>query len=475
MDLEESLIDKLLANGGGRKFFVSALLLLDPKDLKACRQVCSSWDKFIVDEVWGSKACKAKLAKKLLHRWMNDEAENIGSPESQVGTARDNVVSLFFDDTHVFCGQRNHMVGVYSLANGEWIRDLKPTDPMPPRLANEYCHGFPPDAPLVSGGKQIVAAAIWGCVVTVWSCRGEMEELHCLDLGDNHCYLNTGEIRVVDQTSLGSKVVILAHNKHNPDMASLSLIWRGEHGWQDKILARFHTGLTPYYFSILAANGDWTALAWDVKSKSDPGVRVALWHGEDKMPDVVLHGPSGPRVTGIALEPPFIIFSLKGDPSARHREGCSWISVYKMDTDNLGDNSSTKVELVKAIPIDGFNCTEMSQVNRLLSNDLVLCFVQNQEEDMDNIVHVFDKARLLNEDIAAEDIRSRQIELPYWFFAVNINFRSLLCATDGWIWVDWVDGEEDKWEWFENHSEKGEIFIKDFWIDKKQLGADKEG
>ena len=143
-------------------------------------------------------------------------------------------------------------------------------------------------------------------------------------------------------------------------------------------------------------------MAWDVKSKSDPGVRVALWHGEDKLPDVVLHGPSGPRVTGIALEPPFIIFSLKGDPSARHREGCSWISVYKMDPDNLGDNSSTKVELVKAIPIDGFNCTEMSQVNRLLSNDLVLCFVQNQEEDMDNIVHVFDKARLLNEDIAAE-------------------------------------------------------------------------
>ena len=202
-------------------------------------------------------------------------------------------------------------------------------------------------------------------------------------------------------------------------------------------------------------------------------MRVALWHGEDKKPDVVLHGPSGPRVTGIALEPPFIIFSLKGDSSARHKEGCTWISVYKMGPDNLGDNTRTKVELIKAIPIDGFNCTEMSQVNRLLSNDLVLCFVQHQEEDLENIVHVFDKARLLNKEIAPEDTGSRQIELPYWFFALNINFRSILCATDGWIWVDWVDGEEAKWEWFENHSEKGEIFIKDFWIDKKQVEADK--
>ena len=64
MESEESLIEKLLANGGGRKFFISTLLLLDPKDLKACRQVCSLWDNFIGEELWGRKACKAKLAGK---------------------------------------------------------------------------------------------------------------------------------------------------------------------------------------------------------------------------------------------------------------------------------------------------------------------------------------------------------------------------------------------------------------------------
>ena len=39
MNSEEGLVSQLLGDGGGQKFFVDVLLLLDPEDLKACRQV----------------------------------------------------------------------------------------------------------------------------------------------------------------------------------------------------------------------------------------------------------------------------------------------------------------------------------------------------------------------------------------------------------------------------------------------------
>ena len=42
-----------------------------------------------------------------------------------------------------------------------------------------------------------------------------------------------------------------------------------------------------------------------------------------------------------------------------------------------------------------------------------------------------------------------QVELPDWSFAVKVNFRSLICASHSWRWVDW---EDDKWERVENRS-----------------------
>ena len=39
MSIEGSHLSSFLANEGGLKCFVDALLLLDPEDLKACRQV----------------------------------------------------------------------------------------------------------------------------------------------------------------------------------------------------------------------------------------------------------------------------------------------------------------------------------------------------------------------------------------------------------------------------------------------------
>ena len=40
---------------GGQDFFVSCLLHLSPKDLKACRLVNKTWNDVIMERVWGSK------------------------------------------------------------------------------------------------------------------------------------------------------------------------------------------------------------------------------------------------------------------------------------------------------------------------------------------------------------------------------------------------------------------------------------
>ena len=39
MDSEEGLVSQLLGDGGGQNFFVDVLVLLNPEDLNACRQV----------------------------------------------------------------------------------------------------------------------------------------------------------------------------------------------------------------------------------------------------------------------------------------------------------------------------------------------------------------------------------------------------------------------------------------------------
>ena len=56
----------------------------------------------------------------------------------------------------------------------------------------------------------------------------------------------------------------------------------------------------------------------------------------------------------------------------------------------------------------------------------------------------FYNGKLVSKTKVVEDTAAMQVELPDRFFAVKVNFRSLLCASHSWRWVDW---EDDKWEW----------------------------
>ena len=58
----------------GWRFLRGCLMLLDPKDLKACRQVCKSLNEFIKSEVWGTEGGKKLVTQKLVNRWMTADA-----------------------------------------------------------------------------------------------------------------------------------------------------------------------------------------------------------------------------------------------------------------------------------------------------------------------------------------------------------------------------------------------------------------
>ena len=114
-------VSKLMGNDpGGRTFFASCLLCLNPEELKACRLVNSIWAKFIMDEVWKRSRERKRLEGKLVQMWKNTDPRTV-----ELGQTRGRVSSMFCNDAFVFCGlQRGKKVGVYSFTTGQWVRDL---------------------------------------------------------------------------------------------------------------------------------------------------------------------------------------------------------------------------------------------------------------------------------------------------------------------------------------------------------------
>ena len=61
-------------------------LLLEPEELKACRQVCTIWNQFILEKLWGTKFGRNRIKKKLAKRWRESDskAELLVKARSQV-------------------------------------------------------------------------------------------------------------------------------------------------------------------------------------------------------------------------------------------------------------------------------------------------------------------------------------------------------------------------------------------------------
>ena len=147
-----------------------------------------------------------KNAEPLVVQFGQVTRTDYGGPEA-------GVYSIFCDDKHVFCGMEGWnggVVCVYNLNSGEWVRNLVPSEV----VAN--CT----QTMLVCGSKEVVAAThIWQRVVSVWSSKGEMEELYSLNVGrccntDNHDCIDTtcehsDKQMVLDMNVVGRKVVVL--------------------------------------------------------------------------------------------------------------------------------------------------------------------------------------------------------------------------------------------------------------------------
>ena len=122
MEPEEDFVSKLMGNDpGGRSFFASCLLCLNPEELKACRLVSTVWAKFIMDEVWKRSRGRKRLEGKLLKRWKTADPRTV-----ELCQTREPVESLSCNDAYVFCGLPSGKVAVYSFTTGQWVRDLTP-------------------------------------------------------------------------------------------------------------------------------------------------------------------------------------------------------------------------------------------------------------------------------------------------------------------------------------------------------------
>ena len=165
MEGGQDLLSLLLGHLAGRSCLESILLLLNPDELKNCRLVSSTLNEFIMEELWGNKAGREKLRKKLVEGWRNGEARMV-----MIGKAKDELESVFCSNQFVFCGLENRFgqrndISMHGLPSGNWIKDLK-LAPKP----NLDDHWSLPSTEVV-GSKDLVAAVLWERIVVFWEVK----------------------------------------------------------------------------------------------------------------------------------------------------------------------------------------------------------------------------------------------------------------------------------------------------------------
>ena len=477
------IVSRLLEDGGGRKEFVNILLLLQPKDLKACRLVCSSWNNFIIEEVWGIKAGRAKLRQKLLRCWENTDGDGI----KRVEEARLEVYNIFSNDDHIFSADKKGLISVYTLC-GAWVRDLNTE-----KLIR---------SPMLAGGKDILAAVSGSSKVTfnsiiVWATHGDMKKLHELSLGFRDFEISfVREICVAEGASnIRSRVAFWTRNKNSTDSLYV-LEMDDKMMWDDKTLACFKI---PDGNCMLAAKGKGIAVAWsntgvdeeqedeeeDEEEEENEAVeeeeeaeeaeeeedeeadreeleerfrkletRVALWWGDKKLPDVII-----PQVNLNALavdsveDTPFVIVHV-----CDFLRDAAEVRVYKFDPSNLAANLMRSIRTSSCPtgkpelggephPLDWHVTCQF------FSNSLIFGFKLLNESLMPwkSTLTIVDKKKLLTFErgLAEENKGLREVTLPDYSSVVNVNLTHIILA------LDYDDGEV---------VDEQKLYVKDVWM-----------
>jgi len=334
------------------------------------------------------------------------------------------------NNSYVFCGMEGGEVKVYSMIDGQWVRDLESGEEG--LGVGEIC-----------GGESIVAAWLGAIVVTVWSSKEEMGRLHSLNVRslDGMKFGFVGDIKVT-----GNKVVLLLMD-HTPLLIrQLVVLQEGEHNWENKILETFPT----QGWGRLAVDKGWWAVAVREESRSDI-VKVNLWEEELLKRDIELPGVSAGDVQDVVLESPFLVV---GGTSWSGDRLTSWIKVFniKLAADNLMEDLNSAASLVKTLQFPGF------YAHKLLCTKLVLgCLMVNA--DGRSLV-LFEKTALLDTSTPPEQTPGNRVHLGTIDYNVNTDVN-----TTGLVFIQQSESESESSPGRDGQ-EQNYLCKKDFWMSR---------
>ena len=396
------------------------------------------WNQLVKHEVWGSEPGKKGLIAKLRHRWVNFQPrlDQLGIPEEMVTT-------LYCNDKHIFCGQGSGLVRVYTVASGEYVRDLVPRESprtTPESSSESHCDSgseskFHEDRisyTLVTGGKGVVAAVTWDAYVTVWGTGDDMDwvasyQYRCDDCCEIPCDCAfPGIIDDIKVTPHG-KIVLAATtgvpNWHPPSPTSVLIMKKSEDGWTVDHPEKLKEWRFPMRYQFnLGCHGDYFVL-YDCDRVYYPLEHELFFGSADINTEELDSGDTlpgfqglkfyqgeitGGGISGLILEPPFLILSYK--KKASH----SQLMVYQMDT----------FEVLKAFEYSRGDCLE------LISNEYVVVQLKRcwRNQEVYNCVFIYDKKMLLDKKKIAEDVNIQRIEINRRDITISINRTNLVFA-----------------------------------------------
>ena len=404
---------------------------------------------------------------------MNDDAR-LTRVRTAVVDDDDYVEDKFFvcNDWHIFCDGSGG-TEVFDMS-GKWVKTL----------GEEHMS-------MVTVGKDILAAATSRSTIGVWSTRGEMEQLHDLQLKDFGVFRHMlAKVVVVDKmTGTSNKVIILTLSDVNDiAIASMIVTEMGEDGrWKDKILANFpvmdreididgHDCLPP----VVAGRGDWIARAFiedEMINDDVVYIRVAFWREDKRLPDVDLFYVSpdnclNNRLTGISIEHTIeglkLVISLENEYDTG---SVVWaMLVYNMVPNKTADEG-INLDLIKTVRsgphLLGTRKWE-EQVGKLISTDLILGYFAPGHPNA--VVTLYEKKKMLDTNIAIKEVRARQIsflcschdEFELGCSQFGFNLTHIVCRKEEVDYSDADDDDDDGFYFVRN------IFVKDFGLSTAQ-------